>query len=60
MKIAILASLVASAVAFAPSPAQQRSTSLKATTAELESMIGVTSETGGKIVSSYLLFLDHG
>ena len=51
MKIAIAASLLATATAFAPTQQSARSVTSVHASAELESMIGVGPETGNKIVS---------
>jgi hypothetical protein len=56
MKIAVLASLVASAAAFAPSQQGRAATSLNA--ADLSNMRGVGPETAGKVVST--LVMDYG
>jgi hypothetical protein len=58
MKTALLALLIPSAaLAFAPPSQQQRNvvTSVQATTAELERMMGVDIETGKKIVSGHIV-----
>jgi hypothetical protein len=51
MKIVIAASLLATASAFAPSQQSYRSVAPVQATAELDSMIGVDTETGNKTVS---------
>lgn len=51
MKIAIAASLVATATAFAPTQQSARPVVPVHATAELDSMVGVGPETGNKIVS---------
>jgi len=57
MKTAFCASLLlASASAFAPSQSAQRTFALSAT-AELEGMVGVSTETAGKIVSVIMWFV---
>ena len=52
MKIAIAATLLASATAFAPSQQGAQKVAPLSATAELESMVGVGPETGNKIVSA--------
>ena len=51
MKIAIAASLLFTASAFAPNQQSVRSVAPVQATAELENMVGVGPETGNKIVS---------
>ena len=57
MKIAIAASLVATAAAFAPTQQSARPVAPVHATAELENMVGVGPETGNKIVSDWCLVL---
>lgn len=53
MKTVAFASLIAGVAAFAPaSNTQRKLVSVDANAAELEGMIGVDVETGGKIVSA--------
>ena len=53
MKIAIAATLLASASAFAPSQQGAQKVAPVQATAELDSMVGVGVETGNKIVSDF-------
>ena len=55
MKITVAATLLASATAFAPSQKGAQKVAPVHASAELESMVGVGPETGGKIVSALLV-----
>lgn len=59
MKITIAATLLASAAAFAPSQNGAQKVAPVHASAELDSMVGVGPETGGKIVSVYSYTVIH-
>ena len=55
MKTAIIATVVGSAAAFAPAPVARVESSLSYAK-ELDSMIGVSNEVGGKVVRMWSIF----
>ena len=55
MKTAIIATLVGSAAAFAPAPVSRVESSLSYAK-ELDSMVGSSAETGGKVVRVLYVF----
>lgn len=57
MKIAIAASLLATASAFVPSQKNARPVTSVHATAELDSMLGVGPETGNKVVRATMIFM---